>query len=45
MKIPNKYKKTVLSIEAWYAGYKAGEQWAIKTFREVTRPQRKKNER
>ncbi len=38
MKIPKKYKKTTLSIEAWYDGCKAGTDWAMKTFREVHKP-------
>ena len=33
MKIPKRYKKTRLSIDAYFAGYNAGMRWATKTFR------------
>ena len=44
MNIPKKYKKTALSIDAWYAGYTAGEKWAMKTFRVVLRPKDKRED-
>ena len=42
MRIPKRYKKSVDTIDAWYDGYKAGETWAMKTFRQVLKPKEKK---